>query len=61
MLVAVPVFLVAMPWLVDVVFGKQYHGGRRRGPDHPLAAAVQFVIGWTKTLPVTIGRPDCAS
>ena len=57
MLVAVPLFLVAMPWLVDIVFGKQYHGAVAAARIILLAAAVQFVIGWTKTLPVTIGRP----
>ena len=57
MLVAVPLFLVAMPWLVDLVFGKQYHGAVAAARIILLAAALQFVIGWTKTLPVTIGRP----
>ena len=57
MLVAVPVFLVAMPWLVDTVFGSEYHGAVLAARIILLAAAVQFTIGWTKTLPVTIGRP----
>ena len=57
MLVAVPVFLVAMPWLVDTVFGAEYHGAVHAARIILLAAAVQFTIGWTKTLPVTIGRP----
>jgi O-antigen/teichoic acid export membrane protein len=57
MLVAVPLFLVTMPWLVDLVFGKQYDGAVAAARIILLAAAVQFVIGWTKTLPVTIGRP----
>jgi O-antigen/teichoic acid export membrane protein len=57
MLVAVPVFLVAMPWLVDTVFGSEYHGAVHAARIILLAAAVQFTIGWTKTLPVTIGRP----
>ena len=30
MVVAVPVFFIAMPWLVEVVFGDEYDGRRRR-------------------------------
>ncbi len=57
MLVAVPVFFVAMPWLVDVAFGSEYDGAVAAARIVLLAAAIHFVIGWTKTLPVTIGRP----
>ena len=57
MLVAVPVFFVAMPWLVRVVFGSQYSGAVTAARIILLAAAVQFAIGWTKSLPVTVGRP----
>lgn len=57
MVVAVPVFFVAMPWLVDVVFGSEYDGAVTAARVVLLAAAVQFAMGWTKSLPVTIGRP----
>jgi O-antigen/teichoic acid export membrane protein len=57
MLVAVPLFFVFMPWLVEVVFGDEYAGAVTAARIVLLAAAVQFAIGWTKSLPVTIGRP----
>jgi O-antigen/teichoic acid export membrane protein len=57
MLIAVPVFLVAMPWLVDLVFGEQYDDAVTAARVILIAAAVHFTLGWTKSLPVTIGRP----
>jgi len=57
MLVTVPVFFIAMPWLVKVVFGSQYGGAVDAARIVLVAAALQFVLGWTKSLPVTIGRP----
>ena len=57
MLVAVPVFFVAMPWLVRTVFGAEYDGAVDAARIVLLAAGVQFTIGWTKSLPVTVGRP----
>lgn len=57
MLLAVPVFLLAMPWLVRVVFGGEYEGAVDAARIVLLAAAVQFTLGWTKSLPVSIGRP----
>jgi O-antigen/teichoic acid export membrane protein len=57
MLVAVPVFFLAMPWLVEVVFGSEYGGAVDAARIVLLAAAIHFTIGWTKSLPVTIGRP----
>ena len=35
MIVAVPVFLLAMPWLVETVFGSEYSGGGGRSAHHP--------------------------
>jgi O-antigen/teichoic acid export membrane protein len=58
MVVAVPVFFLAMPWLVDEVFGAEYGGAVDAARIVLLAAAIQFAIGWTKSLPVTIGRPQ---
>jgi O-antigen/teichoic acid export membrane protein len=57
MVVAVPVFFLAMPWLVEVVFGSEYSGAVDAARVVLLAAAIHFTIGWTKSLPVTIGRP----
>ncbi|MBA3375740.1 MAG: lipopolysaccharide biosynthesis protein [Actinobacteria bacterium] len=58
MVVAVPLFFVAMPWLVEVVFGEDYAAAVDAARIVLLAAAIQFAIGWTKSLPVTIGRPQ---
>jgi O-antigen/teichoic acid export membrane protein len=58
MLVVVPVFFVAMPWLVELVFGAEYDGAVAAARVVLIAAALQFAIGWTKSLPVTIGRPN---
>jgi O-antigen/teichoic acid export membrane protein len=57
MVVAVPVFFVAMPWLVDLVFGAEYDDAVTAARIVLLAAAIQFAVGWTKSLPVTVGRP----
>jgi O-antigen/teichoic acid export membrane protein len=57
MLVAVPVFFVLMPWLVRIVFGSEYDGAVTAARIILVAAAVQFALGWTKSLPVTVGRP----
>jgi O-antigen/teichoic acid export membrane protein len=57
MLVAVPIFFLAMPWLVRVVFGDEYEGAVDAARVVLLAAAIHFTLGWTKSLPVTIGRP----
>jgi O-antigen/teichoic acid export membrane protein len=58
MVVAVPVFFVAMPWLVEHVFGAKYSGAVAAARIGLFAAAIQFAIGWTKSLPVTVGRPQ---
>ncbi len=57
MLGAVPAFLVLMPWLVRTVFGAAYNGAVPAARVILLAAALYVVLGWTKSLPVTIGRP----
>jgi O-antigen/teichoic acid export membrane protein len=57
MVVAVPVFFVAMPWLIRVVFGSEYEGAVHAARVILIAAAIHFALGWTKSLPVTIGRP----
>lgn len=57
MVVAVPVFFVAMPWLIRIVFGSEYDGAVAAARIVLVAAAIQFALGWTKSLPVTVGRP----
>ena len=57
MVVAVPLFLLAMPWLVELVFGGEYSGAVDAARIILVAAAIQFALGWSKSLPVTIGRP----
>jgi O-antigen/teichoic acid export membrane protein len=57
MVVAVPAFFLAMPWLVDLVFGAEYDDAVTAARIVLLAAAIQFTVGWTKSLPVTVGRP----
>jgi O-antigen/teichoic acid export membrane protein len=57
MLVAVPAFFVAMPWLVDTVFGSEYDDSVTAARIILLSAAIHFALGWSKSLPVTIGRP----
>jgi O-antigen/teichoic acid export membrane protein len=58
MLVVVPVAWVLMPWLMQVVYTKEF---REHATDAArivlIVGALQLVFGWTKTLPVTIGRP----
>ena len=58
MVVAVPAFFLAMPWLVETVFGAEYLPAVDAARIVLVAAALQFAIGWSKTLPVTIGRPQ---
>lgn len=57
MLVAVPIFFVAMPWLIRIVFTAQYEDAATAARIVLVAAAIHFVLGWSKSLPVTIGRP----
>jgi O-antigen/teichoic acid export membrane protein len=56
--VAVPVGWVLMPTLVRLVYGSKYLGAVPAVRLMLLAAAVQLVFGWTKSFPVSIGRPD---
>ena len=56
-IVAVPPLYWAMPHLISWVYGPGYVGATNAARLLLLAAAVQLVLGWTKSLPVTIGRP----
>jgi O-antigen/teichoic acid export membrane protein len=56
-IVLLPPLLVFMPDLIRLVNGPEYLGAVDAARIFALAAAVQLVIGWTKSFPVTIGRP----
>jgi len=58
MAVAVPIFYVAMPWLIRIVFGRDASGATVGARIILIAAALQLVYGWSKSLPVSIGRPQ---
>jgi len=55
--VSLPVFLLAMPWLVRVVFGPDFLPAVEAARIVLVSAAILLVLGWTKSFPVTIGRP----
>jgi O-antigen/teichoic acid export membrane protein len=55
--VAVPPLYWAMPHLISFVYQPRYLGATNAARLLLLAAALQLVFGWTKSLPVTIGRP----
>jgi O-antigen/teichoic acid export membrane protein len=57
MVVAVPIAFWAMPWLVELVFGAEYLGAVDAARIILVAAAIQFALGWSKSLPVTVGQP----
>ncbi len=57
MVVAVPLAFWAMPWLIEFVFGAQYLGAVDAARVILVSAAIQFALGWSKSLPVTVGRP----
>ncbi|HEX5582607.1 lipopolysaccharide biosynthesis protein [Gaiella sp.] len=55
--VSLPIFLLLMPWLVRVVFGPDYLPAVSAARIVLVSAAILLVLGWTKSFPVTIGRP----
>jgi O-antigen/teichoic acid export membrane protein len=56
--VAVPLLLVYMPDLIRIVYTSSFVGATNAARVFVLAAAVQFLVGWSKSFPVTIGRPQ---
>ena len=56
-IVLVPPLFVFIPDLIRRINGPEYLGAVSAARLFILAAAVQLVVGWTKSLPVTIGRP----
>jgi O-antigen/teichoic acid export membrane protein len=57
MALIIPPFYLLMPWLVEVLYGDDYVGASDAARLVLLAAGLQFVVGWSKSLPVSIGRP----
>jgi O-antigen/teichoic acid export membrane protein len=58
MVVVVPVAWWLMPDLVRLVLGADYVNAVDAARLILVAAAIQLVYGWTKSLPVSIGRPN---
>ena len=53
----VPAFWIAMPRLIELIL-PEYTGAVDAARVLLLAAALRLVLGWTKTFPVSIGRPS---
>lgn len=58
MLVTVPVFWWLMPRLIELVFSARYLAATDAARVMLVAAALQLAFGWTKSFPVSIGRPN---
>jgi O-antigen/teichoic acid export membrane protein len=56
-LVLVPLFWWLMPDLIELVFEARYLPATDAARVILVAAAIQLVVGWTKSFPTTIGRP----
>jgi O-antigen/teichoic acid export membrane protein len=55
--VVLPPAIWLMPWLVTFVLGDDYAPAVDAARIVLVAAAIYLVFGWTKSFPVTIGRP----
>jgi O-antigen/teichoic acid export membrane protein len=55
--VVTPPLWIFMPTLVRIVFHAEYVPAANAFRVMLLAAVIQFVFGWTKSFPVSIGRP----
>ena len=53
-----PPLYIYIPALIRHINGPEYVGASNAARLFVVAAAVQFVVGWTKSFPVTIGRPE---
>jgi O-antigen/teichoic acid export membrane protein len=56
-IVVAPPLIVFIPDLIRWINGPEYLGAVSASRLFILAAAVQLVVGWTKSFPVSIGRP----
>jgi O-antigen/teichoic acid export membrane protein len=58
MAVLIPPVYVFMPELIGNIYGEKYVGGATNAARLILlAGALQFILGWAKSFPVSIGRP----
>ncbi len=57
MAVTVPLFYWLMPTLIRVVYKSQYEPATSAARLMLFAGAIAFVLAWTKSLPVSVGRP----
>jgi O-antigen/teichoic acid export membrane protein len=57
MIVSVPPVYVFMPDLVRIFYGSAYSPATNATRLMLLAGAIQLVVAWTKSFPVSIGRP----
>jgi O-antigen/teichoic acid export membrane protein len=58
MVLVVPPLYVYMPDLVRLVYGSTYSAAGGAAQVFLLAAAVHFLVGWTKSFPIAVGRPN---
>ena len=56
-IVLVPFFWWLMPSLIELVFGARYLPATDAARIILVAAAIQLMVGWSKSFPVSIGRP----
>ncbi len=56
-LVLVPPLYIYLPTLIRWIYDPAYVAAANAARVFTIAAAVQFIFGWTKSFPVTIGRP----
>ena len=54
--VTVPL-IIFMPALIRLLYGDEYAGAGNAARIITVAAALQLVYGWTKSFPISIGRP----
>src|SRR5262249_52080211 len=57
LVVALPPVLVYMPDIIAALYGNKYRPAADAARLLLLAGAIFVAIGWTKSLPVSIGRP----
>jgi O-antigen/teichoic acid export membrane protein len=53
-----PPLLVFMPRIVPLVFGPKYDGAVLAARIVLVAGVLQFLVGWSKSFAVTVGRPN---
>ena len=56
-LVIAPVFWLLMPWLIRTIYGSDFSPATDPARVLLLAGCLRLVLGWSKSFPVSIGRP----